>query len=267
MKRRMFKLHMVALISVFTLSLGLLSVESSAEPKDEKYQDIADRIAEETNTPGVKTIWWKAKTTAKIKTTNTKTEETIKLKKGTKLTIVQRDYHEMAGVSQCMLKDGTECYIANKYLKIIKPLATGSKGDYSEETKLAYVNNQSISSKTDTLVWISLDKQRVNVFKGSKNNWELVRAMKTSTGKEDAPTLDVSFKSYYEIQKKQISVNSLQYYTFFYGSGMHKWPGPGMKKYIGKRPMSHSCVRLSTKDAKWVYDNENVPLKSRVWIW
>ena len=40
-----------------------------------------------------------------------------------------------------------------------------------------------------------------------------------------------------------------------------------MKESIGKTPLSASCVRVNEKSAKWIYDNVNVPLKSRVWIW
>ena len=166
-----------------------------------------------------------------------------------------------------MLKDGTGCYIPNRYLYFTEPIATGAQGDYDRATKEAYVNGQTITSTTDTLVWICLDKQRVYVFKGRNRNWKLVKTCKASTGRADAPTLDQTFKKKYVVQKKNLTVNGLQFYTFFYGSGIHKWPGSGMKESIGKTPLSASCVRVNEKSAKWIYDNVNVPLKSRVWIW
>ena len=168
-----------------------------------------------------------------------------------------------------MLGNKTHCYIANKYLLITEPLATGAEGDYSKETKEAYVNGQTIKSSTDTLIWISLDKQRVYVFKGKSRNWKLVKTFKSSTGKASAPTLDETFKKKYVVQKKDMFVNGLQYYTFFFGSGMHKWPGSGvgMEEAIGKTPLSASCVRMKGKHAKWIFNDNNVPLKSRVWIW
>ena len=117
------------------------------------------------------------------------------------------------------------------------------------------------------MLWISLDKQRVNVFKGSNRNWKLVKTFKASTGMADYPTLDQTFKKKYVAQKKMLVVDGLQYYTVFYGSGIHKWPGGDMAASIGKVPMSHSCVRLKGSNAKWIFSNTNVPLRSRIWIW
>lgn len=260
---------MAAMLMVCAVAAGLISAQAMAKQGDEKYQIAAQQIAKATGTETVKTIRWGAKTTAGVETTNTATGAKVKLAAGTNVTVVQRDYHAEHGISQCMLKDGsgTNCYIPNRYLNFYEPLATGADGDYSKETKEAYVNGQTITSSTDTLVWISLDKQRVYIFKGSNRNWKLVKTCKASTGRADAPTLDQTFKKKYIVQKKNLVVNSLQFYTFFYGSGIHKWPGSGMKENIGKTPLSASCVRVNGKCAKWIYDNDNVPLKSRVWIW
>ncbi len=251
----------------FAMTFGMFTIEASAEKGDERYQTTASEIAKENNTEVVKTIWWKAKTKAKILTTNEETGAEIRLEKGTKVTVIQRDYHSKAGISQCMLSDGSQCYIANSYLYFMKALATGSRGDYLEASKLAYVNKQKIESDTDTLVWISLDKQRINVFKGSAGNWQLIKVIPCSSGDVNAPTLDQTFRPVYVVQKKSLKVKNLQYYTFFYGSGIHKWPGGGMKRAVGKKPTSHSCVRVSKPKAVWVFNDENVPIGSRVWIW
>jgi hypothetical protein len=246
---------------------GLLSGQAMAKRADEKFQNTAERIANKNDTEVVKTIHWRARTTSGVVTESEETGEDVRIPAGSVVTVIQRDYHAMNGISQCMLQDGTTCYIANRFMTFTEPLATGAQGDYSTETKEAYVNGQSIPSTTDTLVWISLDKQRINIFKGYKRNWELVRTCRTSTGKADAPTLDVTFKKKYVIQKKGLVVNGLQYYTFFYGSGIHKWPGGGMEQAIGKIPLSHSCARVEASDAQWIFDNTNVPIGSRVWIW
>ncbi len=266
MKMNAIRRRMVIMLAAFSMALGLFTIQASAEKGDERFLQKANEIAAQFMTEPVKTIRWKAKLTANVKTSELTTGEEIKLQKGKNVTIIQRDYHKNSGVSLCQSGEG-QFYIANKYLDIFKPMATGKSGDYSLEAKLAYINNQNIGSSTDTLIWISLDKQRVNVFKGSNGAWSLVKTMKTSTGKEDAPTLDETFKYYYVVQKKAMTVKGLQYYTFFYGSGMHKWPGSISKKAYGKIPVSHSCVRLKEKHAKWIYDSDNVPLDTRVWIW
>ena len=279
MKHRVWK-H----AAVIALTLALTFVEfagvASAKPADEKWKNRAVRIAARNpGTQTVRTVYWKAKLTKNVKgkvvrnTKNpkdTKIGKKVKIKKGTKVTIIQRDYHEKKGVSQCMLKNGREVYIKNKYLKITKPLCTGKYGDYTEATKEAYVNGAAsnggrIDSASNYLIWVSLDKQRVNVFTLEGGRWNLKYVWKTSTGKADAPTLDQSFKYNYKVQKKGKTVLGLKWYTFVYGSGIHKFPGSGMNKVIGIKPVSHSCIRIPEAGARWIFDT--VPVGSRVWIW
>ena len=281
MKHRVWK-H----VAVAALTLALTFVEfagvASAKPADEKWKNRAVKIAANTGTQTVRTIYWKAKLTKGVKnakvvrntknTRDTKIGKKVKIKKGTKVTIIQRDYHEKKGVSQCMLKNGREVYIKNKYLKITKPLCTGKYGDYTTATKEAYVNGTAndagtgrIQSATQYLIWISLDKQRVNVFNLVGGRWKWMYAYKTSTGKADAPTLDQSFKLRFVVQWKKDKVEGLKYYTAFYGSGIHKFPGGGMNKVIGIKPVSHSCVRIPEANAVWIYNN--IPVKTRVWVW
>lgn len=273
MKHRVWKLVAAAVLTL-AITAGEFAGTAFAAPKDEKWTDIAAAIAKRTRTEQVKTIQWTAKTKRKLKGTVVRNKlnpkdpnigQKVKLAKGTKVTIIQRDYHEQAGVSQCMLENGEQIYIANQYLNILKPICTGRQGDYSRETKLAFVNGQNITSKTGYMIWVSLDKQRVNVFTGSSGRWTLQKTWKTSTGKADAPTLDQSFKSVYRIQKKSKEVNGLYWYSFVYGSGIHRFPGSGASKVLGIQPVSHSCIRLKNKYAKWIFDT--VPVKSRVFIW
>ena len=267
MKRCMGRKKTAVLMVICAMAIMLSASPVLAKRGDEKYLKKAQEIAEENGTEAVKTICWKARTSNGIKAPSEETGEEVTVQAGSFVKVIQRDYHEIKGISLCEVKKGVHCYIANKYLRFVEPLATGAKGDYSREAKLAYINGQTIKSNTDTLIWVSLDKQRVNIFRGKNRHWELIRTCKASTGKVDAPTLDQTFKKKYVVQKKIRNVNDLWFYTFFFGSGIHKWPGEGMKYSLGKTPESHSCVRLNGKNAKWVFENDNVPLKSRVWIW
>ena len=267
MKRCLGKKKLSVLLMLCVMALMLASSPVLAQKGDEKYMNKAREIAEKNGTEQVKTICWKAKLTKGVKAPSEETGAEVTLNSGSVVKVIQRDYHQANGISLCEVKEGVHCYIANKFLNFVEALATGAKGDYSKPAKLAYINGQAIKSKTNTLIWISLDKQRVNIFKGKSRNWELVKTFKASSGKADAPTLDQTFKNKYVVQKKIKVVKDLQFYTFFYGSGIHKWPGPNMKQSLGKTPESHSCVRLNGTNAKWVFSNKNVPLKSRVWIW
>ena len=277
MKRKVWK-RLAAMVLVLSVMVSSFSGIAQAAPKDEKWANRAAKAAKKAGTEQVKTIQWAAKVTANVAGTTVRNlknpsdpligkSSATKIKSGTTVTVIQRDYHAAAGVSQCMLSSGGQVYIRNAYLEFLKPICTGRYGDYSKKTILGYVNNQLIKSNTKYMIWVSLDKQRVYVFKGRNRNWKLVKTCKASTGRADAPTLDQTFKKKYVVQKKNLTVNGLQFYTFFYGSGIHKWPGSGMKESIGKTPLSASCVRVNEKSAKWIYDNVNVPLKSRVWIW
>ncbi len=265
------KIKACAIALSCSLISGVFAGTAMADKADETYQVTAARIAQEYNAANptapvetVKTIHWLARTTAKIKTTIQETGEEVSFEAGDNVTVIQRDYHAKAGVSEIQVAEGKTCYIANTYLKWVKALATGAQGDYSRETKLAYINNQNITSRTNYLIWISLDKQRVNVFVGSNGNWQLKKWYKASSGAGDSPTLDQGFNSYYYVKWKKQAVGSMTWYTSFYGSGIHRFVGGGQSN-MGKNPISQSCVRVATKHAKWIY--KNVPLKSRVWIW
>lgn len=280
MKHRIWKLTAAALTMAVALTAAVMP--SQAAKKDEKWANTAKKIAQKTGTEEVKTIRWSAKIKRNIKQkvdTNLKTPSDkgigtkIKVKKGTRVTVIQRDYHEKAGVSQCMLKNGRVIYVPNKYLYFTAPICTGSKGDYSRETKEAYINGQTIKSGDKYLLWVSLDKQRVNVFTGSSRNWKLIKVFKTSTGKADAPTLDQSFLRDYRIQWKKKEVTGLYFYSAVYGSGIHRFPGSGASKALGIKPISHSCIRLAQNNAIWIYNNTSdkktvgKSKATRVWIW
>ena len=104
------------------------------------------------------------------------------------------------------------------------------------------------------------------MFTRENGRWVLNtdKVWKTSTGKADSPTFDQSFRKY-AVQKRDRSVLGLKWYTFVYGYGIHKFPGSGMNKVIGIRPVSHSCIRIPEAGARWIFDT--VPVGSRVWIW
>ena len=259
----------MVVLAAFILAAAF-SGSASAARADKKHQEIAARIADEYNkthtekVETVKTMRWIAKLTESVQVTTEENQEVVYLKYGKRVNVIQRDYHRERGVSEIRLPDGQTCYIPNKYLNFTQPKCTGAAGDYSEATKLAYVNGQAIQSATDYMVWISLDKQRVYVFTGSARNWSLVKTMKASSGAGESPTLDNTFTYNYYIKWKKPAIDSMTWFSSFYGSGIHRFVGPG-KNNMGKKPVSHSCVRVTKANAKWVYDN--VPLKSRVWIW
>ncbi len=281
MRKRFQTSRAVAVFLAMTIMILTFGAQAFAQPGDEALQERAKRIAQKTKTQEVKTIWWKAKTSKMLKAATVGSATTpsgqVTVSKNTTVTVVQRDYHIKAGISECMLPDGTLCWIPNRALKFKKPMATGIEGDYDKATKEAFVNGEGGINATatvpDKLIWISLDKQRVNVFSKSNGSsqWSLIQEYPCSTGKVDAPTFDQTFKKIYRVQKKAPKVSygttsNLRWYTFIYGYGMHKWKG-GQKAKIGLVPVSHSCVRLQGPAARWIYDDTNIPVGTRIYVW
>ncbi len=206
-------------------------------------------------TEEVHTIYWLAKMRKNF------SQGGVTLKKGSKVVVVDRAYRGgRSGVSA----GNKVLRVPNSYLSFVKDLCTGDQGDYSDQTKLWYVNEcRHLSSDTNVLIWVSLDKQRVNVFSGSRDNWQLVRAMPCSTGKVDTPSRAGLHKCDFVTKVFRNCV----YYVEYAGSGIHKWARSDYKdiKNIGKHTVSQSCIRLKTKEARWLY--KYTPVHTTILVW
>lgn len=133
----------------------------------------------------------------------------------------------------------------------------------AEAARTASNNNSlsSIKSYTSYLVIVSLNEQLTKIFKGSENNWELIKSINSSTGLPGSETPKGTFKvssrgSWFFSQKYQ---EGAKYWTSFYGDYLfHSFPMDRNKNildYTLGKPASHGCVRMTVEDAKWIYDN------------
>ena len=179
---------------------------------------------------------------------------TVKVAAGTKVTVTNR----ASGTSTVELKNGTEVKIATSNLRWISCLID-SKKDLSKSTTEAYVNSKGYSSPSNYLIWISLHKQRLYVFKGSQCNWKRVKSFQCSSGKVDTPTPKGQYRICRKSYKFWFDEDCYAYYaTFFSGNAIHSWLlTPGDRRYndgvIGS-PASHGCVRLNKmSQCKYVY--------------
>lgn len=216
----------------------------------------------------VHTIYWKAKLTCDIKVKIKGKKK--KLKEGTNVVVTNRSYLP-SGRSKVSY-NGAKFKVKNTKLYFIEDLCTVVKeGDYNLETKLHFVNKaHSFPSKTPFLVWICLDKQRINIFRGAAGNWTLVKKMRCSSGLADSPTKArwngrIGFKARVYSYSNPTFSATVEYFNEFGGSGIHKWGGPGRAQLLGKHTASHSCVRLSKANAIWFYNT--VPIGTRVVIY
>lgn len=137
----------------------------------------------------------------------------------------------------------------------------------SQEEMEYYVNTQGFSSDTSYFIWVDIDRQLVNVFNGSKGNWQLVNSCSCASGTNHTPTKRGTFA----IQSKGLSFGSYEelgakYYSAFSGNYMiHSVPyqyGEIADYTLGQRA-SHGCLRVSVDNAEWIY--EYVPIGTAVW--
>ena len=228
------------LVFVIILFAGMLAAQVRQVPADQQIQKVH-------------TLYWKATLRRDVKT------QGKKIKRGTSVVVIQRNVH-----SKSVVKYKDVVFKApNSWLSYKKDLATSqSQGDYNRLTKEHFINRlKNASSKTGWIVWISLDKQRVNIYRGSKGQWSLVKTFQFSTGKASTPT-PTGWKV---IDFKKMWVSGCKYYTEVCGSGIHRWPGTLNKMILGNHTVSHSCIRLTSGNAQWVY--EHVPKKTAVLIY
>lgn len=128
-------------------------------------------------------------------------------------------------------------------------------------------------AEQDAEVWVDVDQstQTAAVMKGEK----VVREMIMSSGKDDTPTPNGTFKIqnrgewFYSNKYKQ----GAKYWVSFKGWGkylFHSVPFNEDKQLLDEeaallgQKSSHGCIRLSIEDARWFY--ENIPDSARVEI-
>ena len=127
------------------------------------------------------------------------------------------------------------------------------------------------SSRTNWLIYVSKGGRWVNVFKGKKNNWTIVKRCRCSIGAPGTPTPSGTFR----VTCKVYHFGESKGYTCWYATGfigsaylMHsvvcysgtKTPSDGR---LGMA-ISHGCIRMKIGNAKWIYDH--VPGGTTVYI-
>lgn len=145
--------------------------------------------------------------------------------------------------------------------------------DYSTEVKEAFVNVTGYSSQTEYLLWVNRHTQKVNIFTGSKGNWELLTTYRCASGAMSTPTpIGVTYVTYKQDAWYMGSYN-VYWITRFYpntGYAFHSRgyyannPSVAMFPEIGY-PMSAGCIRLYDDAAIWIH--KNIPLNTTVVIY
>lgn len=140
---------------------------------------------------------------------------------------------------------------------------------YSEKhAKAQKVNSKNISSKTDYMIWVSKKDFEVNIFKGSKNNWQLVTSFPCSIGKPSSPTVEGQFEyhQYQPIWKydKYYCGPVMRFYRgYAFHSYLIKYDGTAYDDRLGMK-VSAGCVRMHPNDIKWMV--ANIPMYTKVLV-
>lgn len=144
--------------------------------------------------------------------------------------------------------------------------------DYIDATKEAFVNGKGYSSKTQYLLWANLATQKVNVFKGSKGNWQLVKAFRMASGARSTPTPQgVTYVTYKQTAWKTSSYVCKPIVRFYPGTGyafhsiLYKADESGIKDGSIGFPVSHGCLRMKPASIQWIYNN--IPVNTTVVIY
>lgn len=165
------------------------------------------------------------------------------------------------------LKEIKECRM-NYLEEFSESSITNNK--YSAQTISAYynkldsstINTFDISSNTDKLIFVNIGEQKTYVYTGYTNSWSLEKEFLCSTGIENEETPVGIF----EVQSRapwffaSTYNQGGKYYVQFMGNYLfHSIPFAEdqqtiLDETLGE-PASHGCIRLSTDDAKWLYDN------------
>lgn len=133
------------------------------------------------------------------------------------------------------------------------------------------INKLYLSSTTNYLIYVDLNKQKTYIYEGSMNNWNVVKEFSCSSGLSgsDTPTgvytIDQRGDWFFSTKYQQ----GAKYWVQFSGNYLfHSLPFNEDKSqildYTLGTPSSHGCIRLSVSDSKWLY--ENIPEHTKVII-
>lgn len=130
--------------------------------------------------------------------------------------------------------------------------------DFSDEDKEIFVNGKEYDSQSEYLIWINLERQKVNVFQGSKGQWDLIRVSTCSTGKNTTPT-PTGVMTYCAYSDGWFNptyyVKPVLYMNLERAIAMHSIlfnPSGTVQDGTQGTPVSHGCVRMPPAEVSWI---------------
>lgn len=161
---------------------------------------------------------------------------------------------------------------AAEVLAKVNPTYQKGNTDYSAQEKTMFVNAKGYNSPTKYMIWISRSAQMVNVFEGSKGNWELIHAFQCATGASRTPTpIGVTYVTYKQTRWTTAKYTCRPIVRFYPGTGYafhSRLYYPGTDRLLDGSigfPASAGCIRMMDEGIYWLYDH--IPAKTTVVIY
>jgi len=117
-------------------------------------------------------------------------------------------------------------------------------------------------SGTKYLIAVDCGKNRTCIYKGKKGDWKLKDYWKCTTGKKSTPTIKGKFKVCGKVshfgEQKGYSVwyaTRIKYEYYFHSILYRPWSKSSVLSGTLGKNLSHGCIRLKLKNAKWIYNN------------
>jgi uncharacterized protein YgiM (DUF1202 family) len=184
---------------------------------------------------------------------------------GTEVEVIQDRSYKWYNIDY----NGIKGWVTSDVLSIPKDPETNSVRLTKEYMEM-FINNKGFSSNTKYFIWVDIDRQLVNIFQGSKGNWEHLKSIICATGKNESPTIRGIFtiqdrgKWFYNNRLKSGAMNWVR----FNGSYLFHSVAMDSKQRITDSALgiraSAGCIRMSLEDSAWFY--ENVPTGTTVWV-
>jgi len=221
-----------------------------------------------TSVDKIHSIYFNATTNKDLTAQLTTGTGTVSVPSGTSVLVTVKVY-TYAKNNICRLPSGKYVYINGADLTYTGTV-TSSK-DLSSTLKTQFVNKGGYSSDTEYLVWVSLYFQKMYIFKGSQGSWKLLKTFSCATGAYNSPTPAKTTKLWKKAERVEFSSSTYGVWaTWFTSNIIHSIPyltesetpnGDG-SWYLGQLAVSAGCIRLSTADAKYIYDE--IPLQTTI---
>lgn len=130
--------------------------------------------------------------------------------------------------------------------------------DFSDTDKEIFVNAKGYESQSEYLIWINLERQKVNVFLGAKGRWDLIRVSTCSSGANTTPTPTgvVTYCAYSNGWfNPTYYVKPVLYINLERAIAMHSIlfnPNGTVQDGTQGTPASHGCVRMPPAEIDWI---------------